>query len=106
MKLHSIEIIEERQVSAYFPDGCASRVQLHFQTDEGEQPVTGVLPGFPGHQSRKSPGFGPGSFLFFVLFSHQQVQGPENPFGIASSRHSGRVTGVVFGVSAKINTIT
>ena len=43
MKLHSIEIIEERQVSAYFPDGCASTVQLHFQTDEGEKPITVVL---------------------------------------------------------------
>ena len=72
MKLHSIEIIEERQVSANFPDGCASPVQLHFQTDEGEQPVTGVLPGDDFHRS--------GSTLEFLVQAFDDIGGSErNP---------------------------
>ena len=65
MKLHSTEIIEERQISAYFPNGCASPVQLHFQTDEGEHPVTGVLLGDDFHRS--------GSPLEFLVQAFEDI---------------------------------
>ena len=72
MNLYSFEIIEERQVSAYFPDVCASPVQLHFLTDEGKQPVTGVLPGDDFHRS--------GSTLEFLVQAFDDIGGSErNP---------------------------
>ena len=85
MKLHSIEIIEERQVSAYFPDGCAFPVQLHFQTDEGEQPVTGVLPGDDFHRS--------GSTLEFLVQAFDDIGVSErNPLNLPETPgRSGRI---------------
>ena len=72
MKLHSIETIEDREVSEYSSNWYATLVQLHFQTDEGEQPVTGVLSGDDFHRS--------GSTLEFLVQAFDDIGGSErNP---------------------------
>lgn len=85
MKLHLTEIIEERKASEYFPVGCASSVQLHFQTDEGKKPETSILPGDDFHRS--------GSRLEFLVQAFDDIGGSErNPLNLLETLgRSGRI---------------
>ena len=60
-------------------------MQLHFQTDEGEQPETGVLPGDDFHRS--------GSMLEFLVQAFDDIGGSErNPLIFSeTSGMSGRI---------------